>query len=74
MRRFFGRKASGILAPRPGVEPSPPALEGEVLATGLPGTSLLAHSSVLFFFLLAAIDHLYLLFFNLTFYFILEHS
>ena len=29
---------------------------------------------IIFFFLLAAIDRLYLLFFNLTFYFILEHS
>ena len=36
---FFGRKACGILAPRPGIEPAPPALEGEVLTTGLPGKS-----------------------------------
>ena len=28
---FFGRKARGILAPRPGIEPAPPSLEGEVL-------------------------------------------
>ena len=27
---FFGRQACGILAPRPGIEPAPPALEGEV--------------------------------------------
>ena len=27
----------GILAPRPGIEPSSPALEGEVLTTGPPG-------------------------------------
>ena len=27
---FFGPKACGILAPRPGIEPTPPALEGEV--------------------------------------------
>ena len=27
---FFGRKACEILAPRPGIEPAPPALEGEV--------------------------------------------
>ena len=28
-----------VLAPQPGIEPTPPALEGEVLATGLPGKS-----------------------------------
>ena len=27
---FFGSKACGILAPRPGIEPTTPALEGEV--------------------------------------------
>ena len=27
---FFVLKACGILAPPPGIEPSPPALEGEV--------------------------------------------
>ena len=37
---FFGREACGILAPRPGTEPTLPALEGEVLTTGLPGKSL----------------------------------
>ena len=36
---FFGRKACGILAPQPGIEPTPPALEGEVLTTGPPGKS-----------------------------------
>ena len=36
----FGRKACGILAPQPGIEPAPPALEGEVLTTGPPGKSL----------------------------------
>ena len=36
---FFGLKACGILAPRPGIEPAPPALEGEVLTTGPPGKS-----------------------------------
>ena len=36
----LGRKACGILAPRPGIEPAPLALEGEVLTTGLPGKSL----------------------------------
>ena len=37
---FFGRKACGILAPEPGIEPTPPALEGEGSTTGLPGKSL----------------------------------
>ena len=32
--------ACGILAPRPGVEPASPALEGGFLTTGLPGKSL----------------------------------
>ena len=33
---FFGYEACGILAPRPGIKPALPALEGEVLTTGLP--------------------------------------
>ena len=37
---FFGHKACGILSPPPGIESAPPALEGEVLTTGLPGKSL----------------------------------
>ena len=36
---FFGPEACGILAPRPGIEPARPELEGEVLTTGKPGTS-----------------------------------
>ena len=36
---FFGCEARGISAPRPGIEPVPPALEGEVLTTGPPGKS-----------------------------------
>ena len=36
---FFGQEACGILAPRPGIEPTPPAWEGEVLTTGPPGKS-----------------------------------
>ena len=36
---FFGREACGIRVPRPGMEPAPPALEGEVLTTGSPGKS-----------------------------------
>ena len=39
-----GGEACGILAPRPGIEPAPPALEGEVLTTGLPGKSLVNSS------------------------------
>ena len=31
---FFGHEACGILAPQPGIEPTPLALEGEVLTTG----------------------------------------
>ena len=37
---FFSHEACGVLAPRPGVEPTRPALEGEVLTTGPPGKSL----------------------------------
>ena len=37
---FFGPKACGVLAPWPGIELAPPALEGEVLTTGMPGKSL----------------------------------
>ena len=32
---FFGHEACEILPPWPGIEPAPPALEGEVLATEL---------------------------------------
>ena len=37
---IFGHKACGVLALQPGIEPAPPALEGKVLTTGLPGTSV----------------------------------
>ena len=37
---FFGPAACRILAPWPGLEPAPPALEDEVLTTGPPGKSL----------------------------------
>ena len=37
---IFGCEACGILAPQPGIEPTLPALEGEVLTTGPPGKSL----------------------------------
>ena len=36
---YFGREACGILAPWPGIEPAPPALESKVLTTGPPGKS-----------------------------------
>ena len=38
---FFGHKACRILAPPLGIEPTPPALEGEVLTTGPPWKYLL---------------------------------
>ena len=34
--------ACGILVPRPGIEPTSPALQGEFLATGPPGRSPLS--------------------------------
>ena len=37
---FFGHEARGILVPQPGIEPTPPALEGKILTTGPPGRSL----------------------------------
>ena len=37
---FFGHKVRGILAPQPGIEPTPSTLEGEGLTTGPPGKSL----------------------------------
>ena len=40
MFSFFGHEAYGILAAWPGFEPTPSALEDEVLTTGLPGKSL----------------------------------
>ena len=43
---FFGQEACGILAPPPGIEPTPPALEGEVLTTGPPGKSLALLSEI----------------------------
>ena len=35
---FFGHKSCGILVPQPGIETTPPTMQGEVLTTGLPGT------------------------------------
>ena len=37
---FFGQEACGILASRPGIEPGPAAVGGEVLTNRLPGKSL----------------------------------
>ena len=37
MSLFFGCKVCGISASLPGVEPVPPALEGEVPTPGMPG-------------------------------------
>ena len=36
---FFGHNSCGILTPWPGIEPTPSALEGEILATGPPKKS-----------------------------------
>ena len=38
---FFCHEAYGMLAPRLGIKPATPALEGEVLPTGPPGKSLI---------------------------------
>ena len=40
MFSFSGHKAYEILFPRPGIEPMPLVLEGEVLTTGPPRKSL----------------------------------
>ena len=37
---FFCRAACGILVPRPGIEPTPPAMGARSLNTGPPGKSL----------------------------------
>ena len=36
---FFGHEACGILAPRQGIKPTTPVLEGKILTTGPPGKS-----------------------------------
>ena len=40
MFRFFSSESCTNLAPQPGIKPATPALEGEVLITGLPGKCL----------------------------------
>ena len=37
---FFGPEAREILGPQPGIELTPPTLEGKVLSTETPGKSL----------------------------------
>lgn len=37
---FFGQEACTVLAPRPGIEPTRPTVEGEILSTGPPRKSL----------------------------------
>ena len=37
MSWFFSPEACRILTSRPGIEPTLPALKGEILTTGLPG-------------------------------------
>ena len=38
---FLFKEACGILAPQPGIEPTPSALRGKVLTTGPPGKFLI---------------------------------
>ena len=44
---FFWPQARGILALWPGIEPTSPALEGEILTTGLQGSPCLTFSELL---------------------------
>jgi len=44
----FGHEACGVLAPWPEIEPTLPALEGEVLTTGPPGKSLSVPSYIIY--------------------------
>ena len=41
--RFPGQEAHGILVPRQGIEPAPPALKGGVSTTGPPGRVAVTH-------------------------------
>ena len=45
---FFGHEACRILTPWPGLQPAPPALEGEVLPTDLQGGPLLGKLRLVF--------------------------
>ena len=44
---FLSKEACGILAPQPGMEPTPSALGGKVLTTGPPGKLLIIGISLL---------------------------
>ena len=45
---FFWPRGMWILAPQPGIEPEPLALEGEILSTSLPGQSFFFFFNILF--------------------------
>ena len=45
---FFWPRGMWILAPQPGIEPEPLALEGEILSTSLPGKSFFFFFNILF--------------------------
>ena len=47
----FGHKTCELLPPWPGIGPAPPALEGKVFTTGIPGQSREGHFGFLFNFL-----------------------
>ena len=47
MFQFLGHQACGILVPWPGIEPTPPGVEGKVLTTGPPGVPVLTFESTL---------------------------
>ena len=49
---FFGFEVHGTLTPQPGIEPTPPALKRDVLATGPPGKSLNMYFFISVFFFL----------------------
>ena len=62
MSWFFGHKACGILAHRPGAEPAPFALEGKVLTTGPPRESLM----LIFFNSIFLLTNLFILLYNIA--------
>ena len=59
---FFGQEACGILASRPGIEPGPAAVGGEVLTNRLPGKSLQRILKVIPLFIYLILLTFYLLF------------
>ena len=50
---IFGCEACGILTPQTEIEPTPPALKGEVLTIGQSGKSTLLFETLLFIVFLA---------------------